>query len=120
MASPAAAIEVGVWSPLLRLFAHREVRAALAYTEAGGQALHVWRPPHDGQRVCWPGAPRHFLQYRLWAHLMDYNEERLIALAQRLGVWPVRVERRGRRGQHVDLCGPALELALAACSADQE
>jgi hypothetical protein len=106
-------------SPVIRLFQYREVRAALAYAAAGGQALHVWRPPHDGRRSCWPGAPRHFLQFRLWAHLIDYNEERLIEAACRFGVWPVRVERRGRRGQHVDLCGPALDLALAECAVHQ-
>lgn len=101
----------------MQLFHYREVRQALAHAEGGGQALHVWQPPYDGQRSCWPGAPRHFLQYRLWAHLIDHNEARLIAVATQLGVWPVRVERRGRRGQHVDLCGPALDRALAECLA---
>ncbi len=99
----------------MRLFQHEEVREALEHADAGGQALHVWEPPNDGRRSFWPGAPEYFLRHLLWAHMIDHDEERLIALAVNLGVRRVYVHRRGRRGQHVDLCGLELERALAAC-----
>jgi hypothetical protein len=99
----------------MKLFQHDEVQAALAHADAGGQALHVWRPPNDGRRSYWPGAPEHFLQHLLWAHLIDHDEKRLIELARSLGLMRVYVHRRGRRGQHVDLCGEFLQRAIRAC-----
>lgn len=49
------------------------------------------------------------------AHLLDANESRLIKTAKRCGVRVIKVSRRGKRGQHIDLCGKPLEKALREC-----
>lgn len=98
----------------MRRFEHREIREALAYAAEGGQALHVWDPGPSAAET-YPKAPAVFLRNRPWAHLFDVNADRLYRTAKRLGVRRVVVERRGKRGQHVDLCGGPLKKALAEC-----
>lgn len=101
----------------MRRFEQRQIREALAHAAEGGQALHIWDPgPHAAQT--YPNAPAVFLQNRPWAHLIDDDLERLTATARRLGVRRVFVDRRGQRGQHVDLCGGPLDKALAECGRD--
>lgn len=95
----------------MRRFEKREVREAIAYAEAGGQALHVWTPGEDMRRR----APVVFRNSQEWAHLIDYDLERLVWTVRRFGVRRVAVGRQGKRGQHVDLCGNPLRLALAEC-----
>lgn len=102
----------------MKRFEHRQVREALAYAADGGQALHVWDPGPDAA-ARYPKAPAVFLRNRPWAHLFDQNPDRLYRTAKRLGVRRVVVERRGGRGQHVDLCGKPLDRALAECAAAQ-
>lgn len=100
----------------LRLFDDREdgpgqdLRAAIAYAVAGGQALHVWDPGEAGST--WPRAPQVFRQSRPWAHLFDANAARLEATARRLGVRVVLISHRGTRHQHVDLCSTPLRRAI--------
>ena len=85
----------------MKRFKNRDVKKALAYVAAGGQALH--------------GSLAHMFGVREmeWAHLMDNDLDRLIATAKRLGVRRVVVERMNERGQHIDLCGRPLKLAFA-------
>lgn len=96
----------------MRRFESRKIRAAYAFVEQGGQALHVWKPPKGG----WPGAPACFMKSRRqWGHLLDNDKARLIATARRLGVRVIKVAQEGRRGQHIDLCGRPLERAIKEC-----
>lgn len=90
----------------MKLFKQREVREAIAYAQAGGQALHLFKAMPNMP------APRVFGAYPLWGHLIDYDEARLVETARRLGVRKIVVGRKGRRGQHVDLCGAPLERAI--------
>lgn len=100
----------------MRRFEQREIREALTCAAEGGQALHVWDPGPEPAKT-WPKAPAIFLRNRPWAHLFDHDVERLTATARRLGVRQVYIDRKGERGQHVDLCAKPLERALAECAA---
>lgn len=82
-----------------------ELREAVEHCRQGGQAIHMM-PPHNTS-----GAPKCF-QGRTFAHLIDHDEERLVATAKRLGVRIRKVERRGHVWQHIDLVGKPLERAL--------
>jgi len=98
----------------MRHFTQGQVREALAFAAAGGQALHTHRViPYRA------GAPRCFLaavdRGEDIAHLIDHDMDRLRATARRLGLRRVYIDRQGRPGQHVDLCGGPLRRALAMC-----
>lgn len=99
----------------MKRFETRQVREALAYAEAGGQALHCWVPTAAWKRR----APVIFRGCDLWAHLIDHDLERLIATVRRFGVNKVAVGREGGRGQHVDLCGGPLRAALAESNMEE-
>ena len=90
----------------MKLFEERQLMEAYAHAEQGGQSLHLFTDPG-----IWPGAPNCFKRSRKAAHLLDYDEQRLIATARRLGVRVIRIGRKGRRGQHIDLCGKPLQKA---------
>ena len=57
--------------------------------------------------------PACFARSETFAHLLDYDHDRLVATARRLGVRVIKVDRQGRRGQHIDLCGRPLERAIS-------
>jgi len=96
-------------------FATHEILAAHAYAAKGGQALHVWEGTH------WPGSsPACFRVSHQWGHLIDADEERLIATARRLGVRKIHVSKPGRQGQHIDLCGAPLRKAIAEAIEKEE
>lgn len=90
----------------MKLFQERQLLEAYEFARTGGQALHLFSDPGS-----WPGAPKCFKRSRQAAHLIDYNAGRLIATAKRLGVRVIRIGRKGRRGQHIDLCGKPLQRA---------
>jgi hypothetical protein len=98
----------------MKHFTDRQVEEAWAHAEAGGQALHTHAIICDRAK-----APRCFVRAvdrgEKIAHLFDMDEARLVATARRLGVNVVVVERPGRKGMHVDLCGAPLRKALAEC-----
>lgn len=98
----------------MRHFTQWLVEEAQAYAAEGGQALHTHRII-----VNWEKAPGCFKREvnagRDIAHLFDQDEQRLRATARKLGVSVIVVERRGRPGQHIDLCGGPLRKALALC-----
>lgn len=73
----------------------------------GGQALHIWNPADMYEQ-----APAVFKRYKTWAHLFDKDAIRLEKTARELGVRVINVERLGKVGQHVDLCGQPLTLAI--------
>jgi hypothetical protein len=103
----------------MKHFIQREIREAIAYAKAGGQALHTHRIIVDRSK-----APSCFKRDvdagRDIAHLFDQDVKRLTATVRRLGVKIVVVENEGRRGQHVDLCGQPLERALKLCEPREE
>jgi hypothetical protein len=89
-------------SETMKRFEMREIRAAQAFAEGGGQALHI-HTLTTGHRL--------FKRYPVIAHLFDKDKERLIATARRLGVRVIKVEREGVYGQHIDLCGKPFDRA---------
>jgi hypothetical protein len=99
----------------VRLFAQRELKAAYAFAEAGGQALHVI----SGVYGHTPGAPAVFRNQAEIAHLIDNNLDRLVLTAKHLGVRVIKVERAGREGQHVDLCRKPLDRARVLCETEE-
>ena len=90
----------------MKLFKERQLMEACAHAEQGGQALHLFSDPG-----IYPGCPSCFKRSRQAAHLFDYNEQRLTATARRLGVRVIKIGRKGKRGQHIDLCGKPLQRA---------
>ena len=94
---------------MMRLFKHREVKEAIAFALAGGQALHVWHPSEEWRRR----APIAFRGPGPWAHLLDQDLKRLVQTAKRLGVKVIKVGREGTDHQHIDLCaGPLCRAFL--------
>ena len=95
----------------MRRFYQSQIRAALAHAQAGGQALHTHRIIPDPRR-----APRCFTEAvrrgDSIGHLFDTDADRLEATARQLGIGWAPIQRRGRRGQHIDLCGRALARAI--------
>jgi hypothetical protein len=101
----------------MKHFTDWQVEEAWDHAEAGGQALHTHRIIVDWDKA--PGCfKREVRAGRDIAHLFDMDEIRLVATARKLGVKVILVERPGRRGQHIDLCGGPLRKALEACRAD--
>jgi len=90
----------------MKLFHERQLKEAYEYAGTGGQALHLFSDPG-----IYPGAPNCFKRSRQAAHLFDYNIGRLIKTARRLGVRVIKVGRKGRPGQHIDLYGRSLQKA---------
>lgn len=97
----------------MKLFPQRELKGAYAHAASGGQALHVISGTFAYGR---PGTPAVFKQRDEIAHLIDDDYDRLWSTARRLGVRVIKVERIGRVGQHVDLCGKPLARARAECA----
>ena len=90
----------------MKLFAERQLIEAYTHAREGGQALHLFSDPG-----IYPGCPNCFKRSRQAAHLFDYNIGRLIKTARRLGVRVIKIDRKGKRGQHIDLCGKPLQRA---------
>jgi hypothetical protein len=88
----------------MRHFTTKQLLAAYAHAQSGGQALHL--------HPLTAGHP-YFRRYPEAGHLFDQNLERLILTAKRLGVRIVKVEHLGTHKQHVDLCGQPLARAKA-------
>jgi hypothetical protein len=89
----------------VKKFEKRQVCAALAFAQSGGQALHVY------PALSMP-APGCFTRSKLWAHLFDQDLERLTATARQFGVRRIVVDQEKTEKQHVDLCGKVLERAI--------
>ena len=88
----------------MRVFAFREIHAAYAHSQAGGQALHL-HGLHGGR------AP--YCQYPVLGHLLDQDLVRLIQTAQDLGLRRFMVEDEDTHRQHIDLYGDSLARVLA-------
>jgi len=91
---------------MIRRFKSREVREALAWSAAGGQALH-----HIRGRVGVPGIKGATRA----AHLFDRDLVRLIRTARSLGLACPKIHRLGGEGQHVDLWAAPLAQAEVLC-----
>jgi len=83
-----------------------DVTAAMDYADQGGHALHL--------HTLTSGHPL-IRRYPVIAHLIDNDAVRLEKTARRLGVRVIKIERKGVRGQHIDLCGKPLEKAKSEC-----
>ncbi|HUU31484.1 MAG TPA: hypothetical protein VMY69_05225 [Phycisphaerae bacterium] len=86
----------------------RLLLAAIGAANEGDQCRHTFLPMEEEREA----APRCFQKEGLWAHLFDQDAERLRATAWRLGVRRVFIHRPCEPGQHVDLCGKPLGLAV--------
>lgn len=90
----------------ITLFRSQDILKTRNHVEAGGIALHVWRGKcHHAKPIC-------FTDGELWGHLLDMDEERLIATARRLGVQRIHVSNKGKATQHIDLCKGPLGKAM--------
>lgn len=101
----------------MRYFGVRDVREAVRWAAAGGQALHthpfiVGKAPAPFRRA----ASRN----ELIAHLFDWNTARLTETARAFGVNRVFVHHAGTARQHVDLCGGPLVVAARCCETPGE
>lgn len=99
---------------MMKLFEERELRQADRWSQAGGQALHLF-----GHPGLYPGAPGCFKRTTRAAHLFDQDADRLSETARRLGVRRIVISHRGTFRQHVDLCGRPLKKAMAECCQDE-
>ncbi len=103
----------------MKLFTAMQIREAIAFAKAGGQALHVWQPMAGVNHFFWDesAAPECFRKAarsgKPFAHLFDQDVERLRDTARTLGVNVIKVDRPGEDRQHVDLCGRPLDRAIA-------
>jgi len=104
---------------MMKKFGVWEVEEAWKHAEDGGQALHIHNIIVDYDK-----APSCFVREvesgRMIAHLFDKDRERLEKTARRLGVRVILVERPGKKGQHIDLCGGPLRKAIAECDQDRQ
>lgn len=98
----------------MRAFTTMQLEEAQAHAAAGGIALHLHTiiVNRDKAPACFVRA----VDRGEWiAHLFGQNEQELRTAALRLGVNVIVVERRGKPGQHIDLCGRPLRRALDLC-----
>lgn len=105
----------------MKQFSVLEIEQAIAYSMAGGQSLHchqiiVGGPGHEPPQ-CFVDAVN---RGEMIAHLFDQDESRLRKTARALGVNIIVVERRGGKGQHIDLCSGPLRKAKAICEVDKK
>lgn len=101
----------------MKAFECREIEEAIAYAEAGGQALHLHQIIVDYQK-----APRCFVDAvergEDIAHLFDRDRMRLRRTAMGLGVNTLCLEHPNTSNQHIDLCGKPLQRAMRQCRLD--
>jgi len=100
----------------MRLFTQYELPAALVYVQEGNQALHLFYWFAD------PKAPKPFRSGGQFGHLLDQDEQRLVATARSLGVRVIKVAKTKNRPlwQHIDLVGRPLQRAISLCAQDEE
>lgn len=67
---------------------------------------------YKAQKKLFPGVPACFKRSRFWGHLVGDDVKQLINTGERLGVKQIVIGRRGRPGQHIDLCGTPLDKAI--------
>lgn len=91
-------------------FVQRDVRRALAWSAAGGQALHMM----TANRIA-DSAPRPFHGSKYFGHLLDQDTDRLMRTARRFGLRRIFIHHEGEASQHVDLYGSPLQNARRAC-----
>jgi hypothetical protein len=89
----------------MRLYHGNQVRKALEHASAGGQALLIMPWNRDE-------GPKPFRKAEMIGKLIDLNRERLVATARGLGVRVIKICRKGKPGQHIDLCGTPLDRAI--------
>ena len=80
---------------------------AMSTADQGKQALFLHH--HQGF------GPGPFAKPGVIGKLMDMDVKRLTETARGLGVRHVKIDRLGRRGQHIDLVGMPLQKARNAC-----
>lgn len=95
----------------MKVFETRQIMEAYEHARLGGQSLHL----HSFTS----GHPL-FERYKVIAHLLDNDVERLKKTARKLGVRVIKVEHPGTHRQHIDLCGKPLERALLKAREEAE
>lgn len=93
----------------MKLFQRNQIDEALEYASRGKQSLHIYP---SLKRM---NAPKMFMRYSTWGHLLDQQPGRLRKTAKRLGVKIVKIHKPGTKSQHVDLCGRPLDRAIKLC-----
>lgn len=101
----------------MKRFAMMEIDAAVAFANAGGQALHVCDSKLLGLHLR-KDAPRCFRESDQFAHLFDLDVMRLTKTARWLGVRKIYVHHRGTERQHIDIVGGPLVKALKKAAED--
>ena len=86
----------------MKIFRESELEDALFHSATGGQALHC-------HRIITPDAPHCFTaavkRGEHIGHLFDQDTDRLLTLAECMGLRRIRIHHAGTPKQHVDLCG---------------
>lgn len=96
--------------PDVRNFGTKAIHA-INHARDGGQALHIFKAIEAWKQK----APACFRATDTWAHLFDQDTERLRATGMALGLAKPYIHREGTIGQHIDLCGKPLALAIDIC-----
>lgn len=89
----------------MKTFTARQINEAVAFSKAGGQALHLHRFVTAKAPACFKRDVRSGGNI---AHLFDTNKSRLIRTCRLLGVRVIHIDREGTDKQHIDLCGKPL------------
>lgn len=80
-----------------------KIHEAQDHADAGGRALIIHGGGYNG--------PACFQNAKEIGKILDMNIDRLFQTARMLGVKKIKVDLKGKRGQHVDLCGKPLVKA---------
>lgn len=103
----------------MKIFKTLQVREAIAYAIAGGQALHLHQII-----VNIDTAPRCFINAiargEHIAHLFDQDKERLVKTVRRAGVRVIHIDKEDTPRQHIDLCGAPLRKVRAMARAERK
>lgn len=93
--------------PQLKTFEYRDFENIVKHTEAGGLAFSVW----PGSYADHDKAPRCFRGLAEYGKVYGKDAFDLEALAKKLGVKVVVIDRRGQVNQHIDICRGPFERA---------
>ena len=97
----------------MKIFAQRELREALAYSAAGGVAVHLCSGAIADAIGAVRKIPNCFRGRKEFAHMFGQDAETLCRIARHCGVRVLFVDGAGTPSQHIDLVGGPLLHAKA-------